>query len=376
MGTDDAIAWVNAHRGMIISKARRLENFTPYERADYLQDAYEAAILATSVAQEKQLAFEACFWTLFRRQIAIITPNPLSPRHSGCTSPVTTHCREVDTVSERLSAPHQEKSPHDVERLYLAVREHLSEIERKVWVLALGVTRKGRLNNYEIAKELGCSVPNVRQAISRVVTRVARMVEEGRLEISPADIESRHLSVINGLAKKARAEKAREPRPSEPRLKPRRNQAMNQMGERLRIVRGARTLEEFAKLFSIHKNTLANYEKGGRSPDAQFLMALCRAEDVDPGWLLGKADGRPSYRRELLEKTANTLSGMLPPSLGGRSGKLLVNLYERVEALGEEAQEEQIREIAQGLLELLKPAPAAGSHKLADGQGGTQWRTG
>ena len=244
-----------------------------------------------------------------------------------------------------------------------------------MWVLALGVTRKGRLTNYEIAKELGCSVPNVRQAISRVVSRMARMVEEGRLEISMADIECRHLSVINGLAKKARNERIKASKDKGNYPQRRRDQAMSQMGEKLRIIRGGRTLEDFAKAFNIHKNTLANYEKGGRSPDGQFLAALCEAEDVDPRWLLGKTGGAPSYRRELLEKTANTLSGILPKGLGGRAGKLLVNVYERVEAMGEQAEEEQIREIALGLLELMEPAPCGQPDNSADGKEGAQWQT-
>ena len=375
MVAEDAVAWVDANRGMIINKARKLKNLTPYDRTDYLQDAYEAAILATSVAQEKKLSFEACFWMLFRRQIANITPNPLSPRHSGCTSPISMYCQDVDTVTSNLRALPQEKTPHDVERLYMAVRAHLSEIEKKVWALALGVTRKGRLTNYEIARELGCSVPNVRQAISRVVVRMARMVKEGRLEISMADIEFSHLAVINDLAKKAEGKRTRAAKEQLQNPHRRRDQAMSQMGEKLRIIRGNRTLEEFAKAFSIHKNTLANYEKGGRSPDGQFLAALCEAEDVDPRWLLGKSAGRPGYQRELLEKTANTLSGIVPKGLGGRAGKLLVNVYERVEALGEQAEEEQIREIAQGLLELMKPVPCGRPGHLPEGEEGAQWQT-
>lgn len=59
------------------------------------------------------------------------------------------------------------------------------------------------------------------------------------------------------------------------------------IGERLRMVRGAVSLEEAAEDFGVHKNTLANYEKGTRIPDANFLNTVLEVfPEIDPAWLL------------------------------------------------------------------------------------------
>lgn len=376
MGNENAIAWVNANKGLVINEAKKFENFTPYERSDFLQDAYEAAILATAVAKEKNLAFEACFWVLFRRRIANMTPNPLSRRHSGCNSPVTTQCRELDEWVPVQSPVSQDQRKHDVERLFHAVRQHLSEVERQVWVLALGLTRKGRLNNYEIAQELGCSAANVRQAITRVINRMARMANEGKLQVQLSDIELRHLQLINGLT--SRPEQLRSHKRASSRSsggQRRKDAGMKEIGSKLRVIRGGRTLEEFAKSFGIHKNTLASYEKGGRSPSGDFLLALCQEEGVDPRWLLDSG-GHPLYQRDLLERTANILSTLSPQRLGPRTGKLLVNIYERAEALGEVVTDEDIRRIASNLFELLGLSEKTPSAIQAQALGGEQWQTG
>lgn len=375
MGNEDAIAWVNANKGLVINEAKKFENFTPYERSDFLQDAYEAAILATAVAKQKNLAFEACFWVLFRRQIANMTPNPLSRRHSGCNSPVTTQCRELDEWLPILPSEAQDRKCPDAERLFHAVRQHLSEVEHQVWVLALGLTRKGRLNNYEIAQELGCSAANVRQAITRVVNRMAKMANDGKLEIRLSDIELRHLQLINGLKPRPGMRGSHKGTSSRSSAGQRRKDGgMKQIGSKLRIIRGGRTLEEFAKSFGIHKNTLAGYEKGGRIPSGDFLLALCQAEGVDPRWLLDSG-GHPLYQRELLERTANILSTLSPQRLGPRTGKLLVNIYERAEAIGDVVTDEEIRIIASNLLELLGVSEKTPSNKQVHSPGGEQWQT-
>ncbi len=60
----------------------------------------------------------------------------------------------------------------------------------------------------------------------------------------------------------------------------------NDFGERIRLVRGGKSLTEFAAGFGIHKNTLARYEKGESLPDAGFLAKLCDIYRVNPSWIL------------------------------------------------------------------------------------------
>jgi len=45
--------------------------------------------------------------------------------------------------------------------------------------------------------------------------------------------------------------------------------------------------EDFARALDVHKNTVANYEKGGRVPDADYLNNVLRMiPDINPSWLL------------------------------------------------------------------------------------------
>ncbi len=57
-------------------------------------------------------------------------------------------------------------------------------------------------------------------------------------------------------------------------------------GQRIRKVRGGKSLTEFALGFGVHKNTLARYEKGEGVPDAAFLAKLCRIYRISPTWIL------------------------------------------------------------------------------------------
>jgi phage repressor protein C with HTH and peptisase S24 domain len=47
--------------------------------------------------------------------------------------------------------------------------------------------------------------------------------------------------------------------------------------------------KEFAQRLGIHKNTLARYERGERSPDAEVLLSI-RALGVNPNWVLSGED--------------------------------------------------------------------------------------
>ena len=57
------------------------------------------------------------------------------------------------------------------------------------------------------------------------------------------------------------------------------------ISERIRKVRGERSLKEFAALLDVHANTIGNYEKG-RDPDARFLIKLFEIFRINSLWLL------------------------------------------------------------------------------------------
>lgn len=58
------------------------------------------------------------------------------------------------------------------------------------------------------------------------------------------------------------------------------------IGERIRLVRGRRSRDEFSTTVGVSKNTLMRYERGERRPDCDFLFRLCRRYGIDSGWLL------------------------------------------------------------------------------------------
>jgi phage repressor protein C with HTH and peptisase S24 domain len=86
------------------------------------------------------------------------------------------------------------------------------------------------------------------------------------------------------------------------------------IGERLKQVRGAMSQDEMAKALGVHKNTVANYEKGDRVPDAEYLMKVVeKIEGVDAGWLLtGKEPARKGVRVEEPEGKWHSLPNLSP----------------------------------------------------------------
>ncbi|NCB75237.1 MAG: XRE family transcriptional regulator [Clostridia bacterium] len=58
------------------------------------------------------------------------------------------------------------------------------------------------------------------------------------------------------------------------------------IGERIKAVRGGRTIPEFADSLLIHKSTLIRYEKEESYPDAKLILKFCEKENINPNWLL------------------------------------------------------------------------------------------
>ncbi|MGE4293926.1 MAG: helix-turn-helix domain-containing protein [Desulfovibrio sp.] len=58
------------------------------------------------------------------------------------------------------------------------------------------------------------------------------------------------------------------------------------IGARIRIIRGSVPQDEFARRHGVNRNTLGRYEKGTNDPNASFLASLIDAYGVDANWLL------------------------------------------------------------------------------------------
>lgn len=58
-------------------------------------------------------------------------------------------------------------------------------------------------------------------------------------------------------------------------------------GERLKMVRGNWTRDEFSSLIEVHKNTIARWEKGEQFPDVQQIdRILALVPGVNPTWFV------------------------------------------------------------------------------------------
>ncbi|MBI1919727.1 MAG: sigma-70 family RNA polymerase sigma factor [Geobacter sp.] len=178
-----AVEWVRDHEAVIKGNISRYRNFSPYEECDYMQEAFEAAMIATLRSRNKGIPFEAAFWKIFRRQVCLFTPNP-DDLSNGSNS-VPSHLCSVDIDSVTITQRPKKKSKRPcIEAVYDAVSHFLTEKEQQAISLSLGITEEGRLSNYEIAERLGCSAANVRDILGRANRRLKCLVMKGSIDPS------------------------------------------------------------------------------------------------------------------------------------------------------------------------------------------------
>jgi RNA polymerase sigma factor (sigma-70 family) len=176
-----AVEWVRNNEAVIKGNIVKYRNFSPYEECDYMQEAFEAAMIATMRAKAKKISFEAAFWTIFRRQVGIFTPNP-DDKSNGSNSVPSHLCSvDIDTVSLRQKPKRRRRNPN-IEAIFREVSHFLTEKEQQILYLALGISDEGRLSNYEIAERLGCSAANVRDILGRANKRLKGLVTKGTID--------------------------------------------------------------------------------------------------------------------------------------------------------------------------------------------------
>jgi RNA polymerase sigma factor (sigma-70 family) len=180
MDFQQAAAWVNSHEKTIKGYIAKYRFFSPYEECDYMQEAFEAAMIASMRSKQKNLCFEATFWKVFRSQISVITPSPGILTH-GSNSVPSHLCTEDLTA---ISGKHVEdwQNQPNTEAIYNSICHLLSEREQQVLLLSLGLGMEGKLSNYEIAEHLGCVVSNVRDILSRALVRIKIHVNNGTID--------------------------------------------------------------------------------------------------------------------------------------------------------------------------------------------------
>lgn len=176
MDFSEAIDWVRRNEGLIKKTLCKYYMYSPYEEDDYMQDAYESAVVAALKSTRKSISFESAFWQDFRKNLSLVTPNMNTTRYGSNSVPSYLCSEDIDTtvIAERVENPDP-----DVDEIFEMIRSHLTEREKAVLTLALGLTDKGSHSSYEIAERLKCSTTNVRDAYSRAFDRIKRLVGEG-----------------------------------------------------------------------------------------------------------------------------------------------------------------------------------------------------
>lgn len=61
---------------------------------------------------------------------------------------------------------------------------------------------------------------------------------------------------------------------------------MNTLGERIKLARGGRSQESFAKQLNISKGSLGFYERNENLPNVDIALKICSETGVDLTWLL------------------------------------------------------------------------------------------
>ena len=181
MDFSEAIDWVRKNEGLIKKNLGKYYMYSPYEEDDYMQDAFESAMVAVLKCQGKQISFESAFWQNFRKNLSLVTPNMNTSRYGSNSVPSFLCLEDVDIAAIAQREVTQEL---DLEAIFKKIRRHLTHRERAVIALALGFTEKGMLTSYEIAKCLRCSPANAREAFCKAIERIKRLVGEGAIDPS------------------------------------------------------------------------------------------------------------------------------------------------------------------------------------------------
>jgi len=176
-----AVEWVRKNKTIIKGKIVKYRKFSPYEECDHMQEAFEAAMIATLRVKTKGISFEAAFWKIFRRQISLFTPNPDDSSNGSNSVPSHLCSVDLDSISMKQRTKRRSKKP-DIEAIYHAVSHFLTEKEQQILYMSLGISDEGRLSNYEIAERLGCSAANVRDILDRAYRRLKRQVMKGTID--------------------------------------------------------------------------------------------------------------------------------------------------------------------------------------------------
>lgn len=90
------------------------------------------------------------------------------------------------------------------------------------------------------------------------------------------------------------------------------------IGERLKIVRGKESRDNFASKIGVHPQSLYRYEQGGRSVDSTVISSVCEVYGVSTDWLIF---GRGPMRRD---DATDSPEGFVPAHECGNDADLIM----------------------------------------------------
>jgi len=138
------------------------------------------------------------------------------------------------------------------------------------------------------------------------------------------------------------------------------------VGERLREIRGDMSREEFVPYVGVSKSTLARYERGSRSPDAEFIGLLLENFGINPVWFIygtdqkylssnrltheGHSPGKPTklpsidheLLREIIEGVEESLTSNELELSTEKKAQIISLLYEHFTETGKEVDEQTV----------------------------------
>ena len=186
MRPDEAIAWVNKYRPLLEKRLRKVAHALPYDPEDYIQDAYETALISERISTRNGFSLSSVFWIIFKRW----------KRRAAISIPVNDceEYQEENLYQIRSSIPDPEEELLMKEsfldnrhKFLLEFMDVLSLNERNVLASVMGLS--GRKMSYrETAAFLGIT----RGAVSQIVGRIAKKAEEFRNNRRSPDGSSVH----------------------------------------------------------------------------------------------------------------------------------------------------------------------------------------
>lgn len=181
LSVEEAVAWVTRNARTIGGHSLKYLTYAPYGQEDYLQDAYEAAIIAARVSAERNIPFQACFWVTFKGRLAAVTPHPESAHHGGSASPPSNFCRVSDFGCLVTDSPDPSRRV-DMDRLFKVLKKHLRPDELRILSLVVGVNG-GRLGIRETSRKLKCTPANIRQRLKYIYGKLSELSRQGKLVV-------------------------------------------------------------------------------------------------------------------------------------------------------------------------------------------------